>query len=232
MRILFISQMLAPDDPRRTAAWSTTTGEFAPFPDERLFIPSVFEGTGAEILVVDATTEALPDPRQFDGVVVGGSVGSANDREPWRVALENWLQTWTEVPLLGICGGHQLLARALGGEVAVMPSSQYGVFPLTLEEIPGFSGWVVQLHAETVVRYPEGAEVWASDPCGVQALRYGPNRWTFQFHPEISREVVVDAGKRLGIQEWPRLEEAISGGRALIRAWLAQLRTGVSSEGR
>ena len=226
MKILFLSQLFDRNDPRR----NPLPGE-PPFPDEKLLIPSVFEALGVDVVVVDAATEPLPTPEGFDGVIVGGSIGSANDREPWRIDLEAWLSRWTEVPLLGICGGHQLLARALGGKVAVMPIKQVGVYPLILTGIPGFQR-TIQIHAETVVELPPGAEVWASDDFGVQALRYEKNRWSFQFHPEATSEVILDAGLRMGVSEWSGLEEAIQDGRSLLKAWLDQIREGSPASGR
>lgn len=226
MKILFLSQLFDTDDPRRLPQEG-----LPPFPDEKLLMPSVFEELGVQIVVIDAAREPLPEPEGFDGVIVGGSLGSANDREPWRVDLERWLLKWQNVPLLGICGGHQLLARALGGTVAVMPQRQVGVCPLQLPGIPAFRS-AIQLHQETVVTLPEGAELWASDEFGVQALKYGPTRWTVQFHPEATAMEIRQGGQRMGVWDWSGLEEAIMDGRKLLVAWLDQVRAGRSEEGR
>lgn len=213
-RVLYISELADLADPRRPVVEL-----------ERASVLTVFAELGAECHVHDAVLGLPPDPVGFDGVILGGSFGSANDEEPWRVALREWLLTVPHAPLLGICGGHQLLARAHGGVVERMEEAQMGVYPLELAEVPGFGGRVVQLHGERVSVPPEGAEVWATDEAGIQALRYGPRRWTVQFHPEMEEHVVRHAGENNQVPEeaWAGLDAALSSGRAVLRAWLATL---------
>jgi GMP synthase (glutamine-hydrolysing) len=196
---------------------------------EAASIRRAFAPFGATLTMHDATLARPPAPTGFDGVVVGGSFGSANDQEPWRLALRDWLTTHPNVPLLGICGGHQLLAHALGAPVEVSPASQMGVYPLVLSDVPGFTGRVVQLHHERVATVPPGAELWATDEMGIQALRYGPRRWTVQFHPEMDAEVVQVAGAQSGLSEdvWADLDAAVAGGRAVLSAWIRALTTPV-----
>ncbi|MDY7232132.1 type 1 glutamine amidotransferase [Hyalangium rubrum] len=217
VRILYLSQILSHDHPRRAA-----------FPDERLTVAELFKELNAEAHVVDATCEALPDPRGYAGVMVGGSAGSANDTEPWRLRLGEWMGTWQDVPLMGICGGHQLLARVLGARVAKMSRPQVGVHPLQLPGIPDFTGWVMHMHSERVEDVPPGATLWAEDVAGIQALRYPGHRWTVQFHAEMPESLAYGAGRGLGAtaESWPQREvrAAVSGGLALFRAWLKDLR--------
>lgn len=220
--ILYISQLCAADDPRRVRAWQDADPQtYPPLPNEKDFLPKVFSELGVVVHIVDATQDPLPAPHPYRGVIVGGSLGSANDREAWRVALENWLRQYPDIPLLGICGGHQLLARALGGQVGIMPEAQLGVFPLDLD-LPGFRGQVVQLHRETVQEPPLGAKVWASDAWGIQALQYGPSRWTFQFHPEITPQLLNEAAQRCGFVP-ADATDAIADGRHILAAWLQSL---------
>lgn len=208
MRILYLSQIVADDDPRREL-----------LPDESVEIPRIFAALGVEVEVVDVTRHAPPSPVGFDGVVVGGCVGSVNEPVPWRIRLEDWVRAHADVPFFGICGGHQLRARALGGQVAPMGREQLGVYALAE------FGHVVQMHGETVITVPPGAEVWATDDFGIQALRYGPQTWTVQFHPEVNRDMVA-AGARLSglnIDAWTDLDDAIHDGRKLIALWLGTL---------
>jgi GMP synthase (glutamine-hydrolysing) len=213
-RLLYVSQLAGPEHPRR-----------AVMDVERAEIPRVFSALGASVVVHDATAAPPPAPHDFDGVVVGGSLGSANDAEPWRIALRDWLATHRDIDLFGICGGHQLLAVALGGTVEVAPNPQMGVYPLTLPGVPGHAGSVVQMHSDRVASAPDGAEVWAVDAMGIQALRYGPRRWTFQFHPEIDRRLLEAAGTPIeDPRAWEGLDDAARGGHALLRAWLDGVR--------
>lgn len=197
-------------------------------PREADFLPPAFAGLGADLAVIDATTDALPDARAFHGVIVGGSFGSANDTEPWRLRLLQWLRDLPVVPYFGICGGHQLWAVARGGRVETMPPPrQVGLFDLDLPALPGWGGVAFQMHGDAVVGVPLGAEVWATDARGVQALRYAGHTWTVQFHPEFPLDMAhVAAGYCADpLEHWTeaRLVAAVEGGQALLRAWIAGL---------
>lgn len=216
IRALYVSQLAGTDDPRRGVVL-----------EEAARMPGLLAKVGIDATLLDAPTARFPDPRGFDGVIVGGSFGSANDPEPWREALREWLATWTSVPLFGICGGHQLLARALGGVVEEGTAPQHGVYPLDLPGIPGWRGHVVELHTDQVLVPPAGAEVWARDTACIQALRYGPTRWTFQFHPEMDEDLVMLAADHGKLDcDWTHLPLAVEGGRALLRAWVGAIRRG------
>jgi GMP synthase-like glutamine amidotransferase len=81
------------------------------------------------VTVAVAKGEALPEVPgdgtafPFDAVVVGGTFHSAHDGRPFQLELMGWLQRLRKlnVPLLGICGGHQLLAIMHGGTVERRP---------------------------------------------------------------------------------------------------------------
>lgn len=217
MRILYCSQLMSHDHPRRSD-----------LPDERVVLQPLFAELGVEAHVVDATCEPLPDPRSYAGVIVGGSAGSVHDTEPWRRQLGEWMGTWQEVPLLGICGGHQLMAHVLGARVLKMSRPQVGVHPLQLPDIPGYTGWVMQMHSEHVADVPPGATVWAEDAAGIQALRFPGHRWTVQFHPELPEKIAPNVGRSLGAtaESWPPagVRAAVADGKAIIRAWLDGLK--------
>ena len=88
------------------------------------------------------------------------------------------------VPVAGICFGHQIMARAMGGQVEKWPGG-WAVGPQDYD----FSGRPVTLnawHQDQVITPPPGAEVAATHPfCPVAALRYGDSGFSVQGHPEF-----------------------------------------------
>jgi GMP synthase (glutamine-hydrolysing) len=212
---LYISQIGERSHPRRGIA-----------PDERQSIPPVFRQLDAQVTVVDATEQPLPQPHHFSGVVVGGSLGSVHDQEPWRGVLARWLTSLGTTPFLGVCGGHQLYAHINGAEVVTMPSRRFGVFPLDLDGIQSFAGAVIQMHGEVVRTPPANASIWAEDASGIQALRYAPGVWSVQFHPELTVEVAARTAEicKGDPARWAQrdVERAVATGRALLAAWIAE----------
>lgn len=150
--------------------------------------------------VVDVTAgQALPALAEVSGVVISGSAAYVTDRADWSETTAAWLRQAVAagLPVLGICYGHQLLAHALGGEVAFNPAGrESGTIALTLHaeaaDDPLFAGLPATLpahatHLQTVLTPPPGATVLAQsarDNC--QAFRIGERAWGVQFHPEFA----------------------------------------------
>ncbi|MBN1140265.1 MAG: glutamine amidotransferase [Deltaproteobacteria bacterium] len=143
--------------------------------------------------------DPLPDPEGFAGIVMTGSHAMVSDRERWSESLAPWLQRVAAqgVPFLGICYGHQLLGRALGGEVADHPCGpEVGTVRVTLRREASADPLFGQLpetfpaqvtHGQSVLQLPPGALLLASsDHEPHQAFRVGKAAWGVQFHPEFS----------------------------------------------
>ncbi|WP_458526914.1 glutamine amidotransferase [Onishia taeanensis] len=144
-----------------------------------------------------------PDHEAYDGVLITGSHAMVSDAEPWSEALKPWLREACErnLPLLGVCYGHQLLAEALGGRSGYHPAGrEVGTFEIALTEAgrgdPLFGTLPARFpahltHAQSVLTPPAGAVVLARNPHDpYQALRLGPRQWSVQFHPEFTAPVL------------------------------------------
>lgn len=149
--------------------------------------------------------DPVPDPDGFSGVVVlGGSMAAWEDSAaPWLPGVRELVRraSRAEVPVLGICLGHQLATLALGGEVAPNPAgTTVAVLPICwgpdaasdpLLSGPQRAPWAVHWNNDVAVQLPPGSRVLARSPDGaVQAARLGPKVWGVQFHPEAGPAVV------------------------------------------
>jgi GMP synthase (glutamine-hydrolysing) len=105
-----------------------------------------------------------------------------------------------QIPLLGICFGHQILARALDGRVGYNPNgTEVGTVDVTLrpkaknDRLLGGLGNPIRVHcchSQSVFKLPKGAVCLGSsnrDPH--QAFSVGGFAWGVQFHPEFDAEI-------------------------------------------
>jgi GMP synthase (glutamine-hydrolysing) len=152
---------------------------------------------GAELTVRRAPERDLPaSPRGFDRIILSGSKTSALEDSPWISDLLQFVQTALNenIPFLGVCYGHQTLARVLGGKSTCRRSEIPEVGWTKIEvigESPLLQGLPKTFHSfsshfEEVGKMPKDLKLLArSEACGVQACQLG-NRPVFgiQFHPE------------------------------------------------
>jgi GMP synthase (glutamine-hydrolysing) len=143
---------------------------------------------------LDIWEAPLPDPASFDLIVPLGSAEAAYDvAVPWLAGELEFLRRATRagVPMFGICFGAQVLARVLGGSVRLAAQPEVGWFTIDSDaedDIP--PGPWLEWHFDTLVP-PDGAEVLARSPTGVQAYQYGRHLGV-QFHPEVSPDILSD----------------------------------------
>ncbi len=128
------------------------------------------------------------------GIIVLGSNSSVNDRFPWQLAIEEWIKPrlYQGIPTFGICWGHQMISRLLGGQVAKLPQgNQLGFRKVSLEsnpdwDLPESEALLFVCHGEAVVECPSELKVVGKSPLiAVEATRHRELPiWTFQSHPE------------------------------------------------
>ncbi len=144
----------------------------------------------SEIVAHDASAEELR-AKHPAGIILSGGPASvyAEDGPQVDPGLFD-----LGVPVLGICYGHQLMAQALGGEVAATGQREYGATQLTVEtgsrllrDVPS-TDTVWMSHGDAVTRAPEGFRVTARTEQIPIAGMEDPERglYAVQFHPEVS----------------------------------------------
>ncbi len=145
----------------------------------------------AEIKPYDAITVADIKAAGYKGIIFTGGPNSVFDEssphfDPAVLSLN--------IPVLGICYGHQLMAYMAGGEIAsAMNNSEYGrseVYTkkcLIFEDVPEKSIFWMS-HTDYVKRVPDGFEITAyTDNCPCAAMADEERKlYGVQFHPEVT----------------------------------------------
>ncbi len=149
-----------------------------------------------------AEGQSLPEPdgRFAATVVYGGSqMASRLDEHDYLRRELAWIERWLAGgrPFLGLCLGGQLLAQALGARVAPHADglAEIGFFPLAAtEEGRGLfpeTLSVYQWHREGF-ELPQGARLLArGETFPNQAFSFGSHAFGLQFHPEITRAMML-----------------------------------------
>ena len=155
---------------------------------EELVVPeSSFENPNVEFV--------FPDASEYDLIIPMGAPWGAWD----DACIGNWLQPEIEwlggavqsgKPVLGICFGGQLIARAMGGSVAPAPQCEIGWKDVWSErpDIFGNGPWF-QFHYDRW-QLPPGAVEIARNPIASQGFIIS-NSLAIQFHPEITADSLV-----------------------------------------
>jgi len=128
----------------------------------------------------------------IDGLVLSGGA----PRIGLKSSLGNCAEylNKAEFPILGICAGHQFMARHFGGEVKPSKIPEFGKVELTLvnENDPIFKdvpkkSIVWESHNDEVTKLPDDFELLAeSENCKIQAMKHRKKPfYGLQFHPEV-----------------------------------------------
>lgn len=149
--------------------------------------------------------DELPALATYDALMILGGPMGANDDDahPWLGPVKELVREAraTQLPTLGICLGHQLIAVALGGTAGPNPRGQQvgllGVGWTEAAPVDRLLGPLttprrgVQWNDDVVTRLPEGAALLAQTGHGeVQVVRFAPLMWGVQLHPEVDVPVL------------------------------------------
>ncbi|KAH6659104.1 class I glutamine amidotransferase-like protein [Truncatella angustata] len=152
--------------------------------------------------VVNQYETAYPDPEALDAVLISGSKHNSFESDEWILRLVQYTRRLLEggrVRVIGVCFGHQIVARAMGAEVGrSVRGWEISVVEMALTEqgkkIFGRNTLKIQqMHRDAVFAHPEGTIPLAhTDVCAVQGF-YIPQRViALQGHPEFTEFIVTE----------------------------------------
>lgn len=150
----------------------------------------------SEILPFSAKREQLTD-NHIKGIILSGGPFSVYEKDAPRI---NGAILKLNVPILGICYGHQLIAHLMGGTVETSPSREYGQAQLTIDRrVPLLEG----IPRKTTVWMSHGDRILSPPPAFVPLAHTANTKfaivqhaeyplWGFQFHPEVTHTSMGD----------------------------------------
>ncbi|PUZ70765.1 hypothetical protein GQ55_2G260700 [Panicum hallii var. hallii] len=180
---------------------------------------AAFGGAGEAWDLYRAIDGELPAPGDlggYDGFVISGSPHDAYGDEPWILRLCLLVRELHAMRkrVLGVCFGHQVICRALGGRVGrarggwdvgvrevdiadALPPCRFLDALRGRGQLPRRAK-ITEVHQDEVWEVPEGAEVLASsDKTGVEMFRVGEHVLGIQGHPEYTKDILLSLVDRL-----------------------------------
>ncbi len=164
--------------------------------DYASMIDEMLGGRSFDLVVYDAVGGELPqDPGECDAYLISGSAASVYEPETWIRDLESFVSRVVEeeVPIVGICFGHQVLASALGGVVersergwgggvhSMRVTQRRGWMAPPLDDVA-----LIMAHQDQVVALPDGAALLGSSAhCPNFLVEFAPKAIGIQGHPEF-----------------------------------------------
>ncbi|XVE63474.1 hypothetical protein DITRI_Ditri07aG0023400 [Diplodiscus trichospermus] len=179
-----------------------------------VFVAAFGEGERWDLFrIVDGEFPDMNELYKYDGFVVSGSPYDAYGDDSWILKLCFLLQTLyaMQKKVLGVCFGHQVLCRSLGGKVGkactgwdiglrkvnMVKDLSSPSFLEDMDEMPS-SLSIIECHQDEVWEVPVGAQVIAfSDKTGVEMFLIGQHILGIQGHPEYTKDIIYNLIDRL-----------------------------------
>ncbi len=165
----------------------------ASFGDYGALFEKLLAGQGFTFVTFSVVDMQFPGSvHDCDGWLITGSKHGAYEDHPFIAPLEKLVRDIyaADIPLVGVCFGHQIIAQALGGKVGKFADG-WAVGRQTYD----WQGDTVHLnawHQDQVISLPEGARVCGSNAfCEYAALIYGDKAFTVQAHPEFENDFIA-----------------------------------------
>ena len=138
---------------------------------------------------------SLPDPTQYDGLLVTGSRHGVYDRLPWMQPMKEILQRARDqgIAVGGICFGHQIMAEAFGAEVRKADTG-WVLGRDTYCDLNGHQAKsVFAIHQDQVITAPNGiADVHGNNHVNFGRIEYNFPALSVQYHPEFAKDFFCD----------------------------------------
>jgi len=150
-----------------------------------------------------------------DAYAVTGSPNSVNDDDPWIEPLLDFIREIDthKIPTIGICFGHQAIAKALGGEV--INAGKGWRLGITKTHYRTQKPWmnpdfdslqIPAAHHDQVIALPERAEVLGgNDYCPITSIGVDDHFFTTAYHPEMTVGFLADMVHHLDKKESAKL---------------------------
>lgn len=180
------------------------------------------------------------DPKECDAWLLTGSKYGVYEQHSWIEPVSDLVRSAysADIPMIGICFGHQLIAQALGGKV--QKSDKGWSLGVTEYQLQTKADWMIDksdcfaiqaYHQDQVIDLPEKTQVVAaSDFCPYAALNFDDRAISFQGHPEFgadytqalltNRRDLKMLPEELSTQAIENVNQPIN--RSLVATWICQ----------
>ena len=165
------------------------------------WIPNILSSKNLDFVIKNVYNNDECTIDDGDVWIITGSKYSVYENVPWINNLVDFVKLLikNKKPVLGICFGHQVIAKSIGANVIKNPLGwELGSYSINLTDSGLnhnlFSGInnrdiVYESHQDVVVNLPSDVNILANTKKSIQSFQYKNNIYGVQFHPEFSWEV-------------------------------------------